>query len=72
MRLEKTDHETRKDMLEGSPALKIQAEKLMIEAAEQARREKNFALADSIRQELLQQGIVLEDTKEGVRWKKIK
>ena len=30
----------RKDILEGSPALKIQAEKLMIEAAEQARREK--------------------------------
>jgi cysteinyl-tRNA synthetase len=43
-----------------------------IEQREQARREKNFALADSIRQELLQQGIVLEDTKEGVRWKKIK
>jgi len=41
-----------------------------IEQREQARREKNFALADSIRQELLQQGIVLEDTKEGVRWKK--
>ena len=40
MRPEKTDHEMRKDMLEGSPALKIQAEKLMIEAAEQARREK--------------------------------
>ena len=43
-----------------------------IEQREQARREKNFALADSIRQELLQQGFVLEDTKEGVRWKKIK
>ncbi len=42
-----------------------------IEQREQARREKNFALADSIRQELLQQGIVLEDTREGVRWKKI-
>ncbi|HOP61672.1 MAG TPA: class I tRNA ligase family protein, partial [Candidatus Saccharicenans sp.] len=43
-----------------------------IEQREQARREKNFALADSIRQELLQQGIVLEDTREGVRWKKTK
>jgi hypothetical protein len=40
MRPEKMDHEMRKDMLEGSPALKIQAERLMIEAAEQARREK--------------------------------
>jgi len=45
---------------------------IKIEQREQARREKNFALADSIRQELLQQGIVLEDTREGVRWKKIK
>ena len=40
MRPEKTDNGLRKDILEGSPALKIQAEKLMIEAAEQARREK--------------------------------
>ncbi len=35
-----------------------------------AKKEKNFALADAIRSELLEQGIVLEDTREGVKWKK--
>ena len=43
-----------------------------IEAREKARQEKDYALADKIRQELLNQGIVLEDTKDGVRWKIIK
>jgi cysteinyl-tRNA synthetase len=40
-----------------------------IEEREKARRARNYELADQIRQELLQQGIVLEDTKDGVRWK---
>jgi cysteinyl-tRNA synthetase len=35
-----------------------------------AKKAKNFALADQIRDELLQQGIILEDTKAGVRWKR--
>jgi cysteinyl-tRNA synthetase len=35
-----------------------------------AKKAKNFALADQLREELLQQGIVLEDTKAGVRWKR--
>jgi cysteinyl-tRNA synthetase len=35
-----------------------------------AKRAKNFALADQIRVQLLEQGIVLEDTKSGVRWKR--
>ena len=35
-----------------------------------AKKEKNFALADAIRNELLEQGIILEDTREGVKWKK--
>jgi cysteinyl-tRNA synthetase len=43
-----------------------------IELRQKARKEKNFALADRLREELAQQGIILEDTKEGVRWKKIK
>jgi len=41
-----------------------------IEEREKARREKNYKLADQIRNELLQQGIILEDTKDGVRWKR--
>ncbi len=40
-----------------------------IEERERARREKDFALADKIREELMKKGILLEDTKEGVRWK---
>ena len=41
-----------------------------IEARLKARAEKDFARADAIRRELLDMGIVLEDTKDGVRWKK--
>jgi len=40
-----------------------------IKTREKARAEKNYELADKIRQELLELGIVLEDTKDGVRWK---
>ena len=35
-----------------------------------ARKEKNFARADAIRDELLAKGIILEDTREGVKWKR--
>ena len=40
-----------------------------IKEREQARLQKNYALADKIRDDLLAQGIVLEDTKDGIRWK---
>ena len=43
----------------------------MIAARQQARKEKNFALADQIRGQLLEMGIVLEDTREGVKWKRV-
>ena len=42
----------------------------MIERRQAARKERNFALADQIRDELLAKGIILEDTREGVKWKK--
>ena len=42
----------------------------MITARQQARKEKNFALADEIRGKLLEKGIILEDTREGVKWKR--
>ena len=51
-------------------ALDSQVEE-MIAARQQARKEKNFALADQIRGQLLEMGIVLEDTREGVKWKRI-
>ncbi|MCI6140939.1 MAG: cysteine--tRNA ligase [Clostridiaceae bacterium] len=43
----------------------------MIEARQRARKDKNFALADEIRGKLLDMGIVLEDTREGVKWKRV-
>lgn len=41
-----------------------------IEERKAAKKEKDFARADAIRNELLEKGIVLEDTREGVKWKK--
>ena len=42
----------------------------LIEKRQATRKERNFALADQIRDELLAKGIILEDTREGVKWKK--
>lgn len=42
----------------------------LIEERQAARKAKNFQRADEIRNELLEKGIVLEDTREGVKWKK--
>ena len=46
-----------------------EVEKLIAQRQE-ARKAKNFALADEIRGKLLDMGIILEDTREGVKWKK--
>ncbi|MFU0824327.1 cysteine--tRNA ligase [Clostridium sp.] len=43
----------------------------LIEERQQARKNKNWALADKIRDDLKARGIVLEDTPQGVRWKKV-
>lgn len=43
---------------------------VLIEQRQEARKSKNFARADEIRDELLAKGIILEDTREGVKWKK--
>ena len=55
--------EKKEEMLDGD----IEA---LIAERQQARKDKNFARADEIRDELLAKGIVLEDTREGVRWKR--
>ncbi len=55
----------REDVLEAAVRAKI-------DERERARRARDFRLADEIRKDLLEAGIVLEDTKDGVRWKTIK
>jgi len=40
----------------------------LIDRRQQARKEKDFATADKIRDELAAQGIRLEDTPAGVKW----
>lgn len=52
-----------------SEMLDEQIERL-IEERQTARREKNFKRADEIRELLAQKGILLEDTREGVKWKR--
>ncbi|MPQ42364.1 cysteine--tRNA ligase [Clostridium tarantellae] len=58
--LQKSTKGTLEDEIEG-----------LIEQRQKARKDKDFALADKIRDDLKARGIVLEDTPQGVRWKKI-
>ena len=44
---------------------------ILIKVRQEARAHKNYQMADLIRDELKKQGIVLEDTPQGVRWKYI-
>lgn len=44
-------------------------EQLIVQRTE-AKKNKNFQLADEIRQQLLDKGIILEDTRQGVKWKR--
>ena len=43
---------------------------MLIEERQLARKNKDFALSDKIRDDLKAQGIVLEDTPQGVKWKR--
>jgi len=42
---------------------------IIIEVRQKARAEKNFALADEIRDRLKEHGIILEDSEDGIKWK---
>ncbi len=46
--------------------------KTLAEKRQQARKDKNFELADKIRYELKQKGFIIEDTKDGLKIKQIK
>ena len=43
----------------------------LIQKRADAKKNKDFKLADEIRQELLDKGIVLEDTRQGTKWKRV-
>ena len=42
----------------------------LIEKRTQARKDRNFVLADQIRDQLKAMNIILEDTAQGIRWKR--
>ena len=42
----------------------------LIEERHAAKLAKNYARADEVREELLAQGVVLEDSREGTQWKR--
>ena len=54
----------------GSDDISADAIEVLIEERQQAKLSKNYARADEIRQELLAQGVVLEDSREGTRWRR--
>ena len=56
----------------GVDAVGISAElvEALIEERTQAKLDKNYARADEIRAELLAQGIVLEDSRDGTKWRR--
>jgi cysteinyl-tRNA synthetase len=54
---------------ERSEMLDVDIQKL-IDERQEARRRRDFARADELRDELAGRGIILEDTKDGVRWKR--
>ena len=43
----------------------------LIDERNLAKQQKDFAKADAIRKQLLEQGIAIEDTAQGVRWKRV-
>ncbi|MBR4394813.1 MAG: cysteine--tRNA ligase [Eubacteriaceae bacterium] len=58
-------------ILEGRQAELLDSDiALLIEQREQARKDRDFARADEIRDLLKEKGITLEDTRDGVKWKR--
>ena len=50
--------------------ISAEAIELLIEERQQAKLDKDYGRADEIRQSLLEQGVVLEDSREGTNWKR--
>jgi cysteinyl-tRNA synthetase len=50
------------------PELSVQNIEKIILAREKARVEKNWQLADSLRDELIEAGVILQDSPQGTKW----
>jgi cysteinyl-tRNA synthetase len=55
---------------EEQPVMLDEEVQSLIDERQEARRRRDFARADEIRDQLAERGITLEDTKDGVRWKR--
>jgi cysteinyl-tRNA synthetase len=53
-----------------SQSLTDEAIDALVAERTQAKRQRNFASADQIRNELAEKGVIIEDSKDGVRWKR--
>jgi cysteinyl-tRNA synthetase len=55
------------------PEVELDAEvRRLIEEREEARRARDFSRADRIRDELRERGVLLEDSRDGVRWRLVR
>ena len=54
----------------GAVSLTMRRSMALVAERDQAKKRRNFARADQIRKELAEKGIVIEDSKDGVRWKR--
>ncbi|MCB1854176.1 MAG: cysteine--tRNA ligase [Pseudomonadales bacterium] len=54
----------------GADAISADAIEALIAERRQAKLDRNYSRADEIRQELLEQGVVLEDSREGTQWRR--
>ena len=57
-------------LVRGDSQLSADQIEAQIEARQQAKQDKDFAKADQIRQQLLDAGVVLEDSREGTQWRR--
>ncbi|MDD6095150.1 MAG: cysteine--tRNA ligase [Clostridia bacterium] len=68
---EAAEKKRQEEALSANPELVAEIEKLISQRA-QAKKDKDYAAADAIRAQLLDMGVVLEDTKEGTKFKIVK
>jgi len=54
----------------GNDQLSAEQIEQQIQARHQAKQDKDFSQADQIRQQLLDAGVVLEDSREGTKWRR--